>query len=427
MMRVLLDVSILGLGVLYREARGGAYRVAEHLVEDLHASGECHLSLCANHSSIALDGTLQFLRRHPALARVAVTGESRGLRAAVRRSLTGVYRRARTLLPPGDLPAVLRRVGEAVDRRVVTRGGSHSGTFHILHSLMHPLPPRGRDRMPQRFLTIYDIRHRRLPHLYNERSSAAGETALRSVDARDWVVTSSEASRADLIETGLVRPDQIFVIPLSADSRLFYPSSDPEALRVAKKRYGIGDAPYIFCVGGIDARKNTDVAVRAFSRVVREARLTDVQLVIAGVVDRRSPAGAAAQEASKAGARVVQTGFIEDEDLAVLYSGARAFVFPSLYEGFGLPPLEAMQCGTPVIVSNASSLPEVVGDAGILVPPDDADALARAMMELIRDDRLRDSRAAASILRARQFSRERTARAVLDAYRVALDSVPPAP
>jgi glycosyltransferase involved in cell wall biosynthesis len=116
--------------------------------------------------------------------------------------------------------------------------------------------------------------------------------------------------------------------------------------------------------------------------------------------------------------RITLAGYIPDADLAAVYGGALAFVYPSLYEGFGLPPLEAMQCAIPVITSNTSSLPEVVGDAGIMVDPTDRDRFCEGMLALYRDSTLRDSLAAKSVARAAQFTWERCARETVNAYRL---------
>ena len=118
--------------------------------------------------------------------------------------------------------------------------------------------------------------------------------------------------------------------------------------------------------------------------------------------------------------RIIITGYIPDEDLAALYSGALAFVYPSFYEGFGLPHLEAMQCGVPVITSNTCSLPEVVGDAGIMVDPTDADALCHSMLEIYNKSSLREAMSLKSIERAKQFSWEKCTQETLAAYKTAL-------
>jgi glycosyltransferase involved in cell wall biosynthesis len=122
-------------------------------------------------------------------------------------------------------------------------------------------------------------------------------------------------------------------------------------------------------------------------------------------------------------ARVVLTGFVPDADLAALYSGARAFVYPSLYEGFGLPVLEAMQCGTPVITSDTTSLPEIAGDAGLLVSPIDADALSEALIRIVTDDDLAADLGRRGQSRSALFSWDRTAEASIQAYHRMLERV----
>ena len=422
-MKVLLDISTLGLGTLHPEmARGGGFRADEHLVEELTASGECELAFCANHSSVAYDGVVEYLRTRPALASHPLLGSSHGARPVVRRGLTVAYGWARTIFPLGPLPRIVRTGGELIDRRIHRPVADTPAGADVFHSTQFALPPRPHRRSPQRFLTIYDLRYHRFPELYDARSVAIGHETLKSVGQRDWVITSSEASRAELVLFG-VQSQQIFVAPLAADRDLFYPSNDPDPLRRVRVRYGIGDAPYILSVNSIDIRKNMHQAIRAFARLVRQERLGDLQFVIAGAAGSGSSLMTTAlAEAADARARIVHTGFVEDADLAALYSGATAFVYPSLYEGFGLPPLEAMQCGTPVITSNTSSLPEVVGDAGIMVGADDLDALGQALLDLVTNSALRESLSEKSIARATQFSWQRTAAAVLAAYRAAVNA-----
>jgi glycosyltransferase involved in cell wall biosynthesis len=173
-------------------------------------------------------------------------------------------------------------------------------------------------------------------------------------------------------------------------------------------------------LNGLHPRKNVARAVLAFGRLVREERVADLSLVIAG--HPASPGGPAAAVARDPTLRerIVETGYVADEELAALYRSALAFVYPSLYEGFGLPALEAMQCGTPVITSNVSSLPEVVGDAGVLVDPHDTDALSAAMRALHRDPARRDALRQHGLARAAQFSWERSAASTIAAYRAAL-------
>jgi glycosyltransferase involved in cell wall biosynthesis len=156
-------------------------------------------------------------------------------------------------------------------------------------------------------------------------------------------------------------------------------------------------------------------------RVVLGERIDDLYLVLTGVqgwhFDQIFEEIANADEVRD---RIILTGFVPDGDLAPLYSGALAFVYLSLYEGFGLPPLEAMQCGTPVITSNTSSLPEVVGDAGIMIAPTDGDALCQALLDLYNDPALGQAMSRKSLERAKLFSWEKTVERTIDAYKLAL-------
>jgi glycosyltransferase involved in cell wall biosynthesis len=421
-MRVILDISAIGLGMLHPEGRGGAFRADEHLLEELAASGDCELLFCANHSSVTYDAAVAYLAGHPRLASHRVLGPPRqAARSWIRRGMTIAYRGVRRMFPAGEMPAALRAGGQLLDRSIHRPVTDSADGADVFHSTYFPLPPRPRGRSPQRFLTIYDLRYSRFPELYDARSIAVGQSILKSVGPRDWVITSSEASRRELVASGTVEPHQVFVVPLAADRNLFHPCTDPVELRRVRARHGIGEAPYILSLNSIDIRKNMHRAIAAFARLVRQERMGDLRFVIAGSPGSGSALMAEAlAEAADVRGRIIHAGLVEDRDLAALYSGAAAFLYPSFYEGFGLPPLEAMQCGTPVITSDASSLPEVVGDAGLTVPAEDVDAMSAALLRVLSDSALRSSLAEKSIARASGFSWQRTAAGVLAAYRASL-------
>jgi glycosyltransferase involved in cell wall biosynthesis len=205
---------------------------------------------------------------------------------------------------------------------------------------------------------------------------------------------------------------------LSGVNERFRPVADPAALRALRARYNLGDAPFVLAVGTVQPRKNYPLLVRAFRRV---ADRHPHRLVIAGGKGWMPEALLAEIDRQGLGDRVVLTGFVDDADLPALYSSADLHAFPSLYEGFGLPLLEAMACGTPVLSSNASSLPEVArgpngGDAAVLLPPDDETAWAQAMLKVIEDPAERDRLVAAGHEQARRFSWTRSARQLLALY-----------
>ncbi|MEW5930594.1 MAG: glycosyltransferase family 1 protein, partial [Gemmatimonadota bacterium] len=280
------------------------------------------------------------------------------------------------------------------------------------------LPPRPHGgRPPRRLVNIYDLAPVRLPHLYGADQRHLAEARLAGLQPGDRVITTSEASRRDLAELGGVDPERVFVVPLAADPRTFYPPADAGPAAALRQRLGIGGAPYLLALSASDLRKNVDAAVRAFTRAVRDGGARGLALVIAGPPPAGRAAREALAEAERAGARVALAGYVPDAELAALYGGALAFVYPSLYEGFGLPVLEAMQCGAPVIAGRAASVPEVVGDAGILVDPGDPDALGEAVLRVYRDAALRERLGALALRRAAGFSWERTTRETLAAYR----------
>jgi glycosyltransferase involved in cell wall biosynthesis len=164
-------------------------------------------------------------------------------------------------------------------------------------------------------------------------------------------------------------------------------------------------------------RKNIDLVVRAYRRLVEQQQLKDLSLILCGSsqIDR-SKLDQAIQDCGSLAKSIVSLGHVPDEDLAPLYGGALVFVYPSFCEGFGLPPLEAMQCGTPVIVANATSLPEVVGDAGILFDPADEDGLCGALMDLYRNETLRREMSRRSLARAGRFQWDRAVQETVAAY-----------
>lgn len=415
MMRVLLDISVLGLGHVFPEMRAGVFRVHEQLAEGLARSGECELFLCANYSSVAFAGCVEYLRSNSSLGALPLIGPRAGV-GRVGRLTRAVHRKIRPFFPGRVLPGLLRESARRVDRRLHPPISDAPAGVDLFHSLGARLPPpAGGGKSPRRLVNIYDLSPFRVPNLYGAQRYLA-EERLAGLRYDDWVITSSEATRRDLAELCRVDRGRVFVIPLAADPNTFHPRVDTSRAAALRKRFGIGDAPYLLALNAHELRKNMDAAVRAFGRAVRDGAV-DLALVIAGPPSAAAAIQNARAEAAARGARVILAGFVPDDDLAALYGGALAFVYPSLYEGFGLPALEAMQCGTPVIAGRVASLPEVVGDAGLLVDLNDPEALYRAMLELYRDAALRQRLSVLSLRRAAEFSWDRCTRQTLDAYR----------
>jgi len=280
----------------------------------------------------------------------------------------------------------------------------------------HVLPPI---RPRRSLVTVHDLGYRHFPQAHRPLDRLYLDLSTRwNAHAATRILADSEATKADLIGEYGTPASKITVVYPGRDESLRR-VDDPAAVSAVKSKYGIaGD--YVLYVGTLHPRKNLLRLIEAFSilnspisNLQSPISIPDLQLVIAGkkgwlydeIFDRVKSLGLAG--------RVILTGYVPDADLPALLSGARSFVFPSLHEGFGFPVLEAMSCGVPVICSNSSSLPEVAGDAALLIDPLDTTALAEALARLLADESLRVSLVARGYEQARRFSWERAARQVL--------------
>jgi len=196
-----------------------------------------------------------------------------------------------------------------------------------------------------------------------------------------------------------LKPEKVSVV-LNGIGNEFSPQSSEDVARV-KTRLALPTGPYVLYVGSLEPRKNLARLLQAWNQV--QARCPDLQLVIAGLNKGASQVFSAVH-IGRIPPRVMFTGYVEDVDLPALYSGAVVLVYPSLYEGFGLPPAEAMACGTPIITSDRTALPEVVGPAAVLIDPENSDSIAAAIHRVVNSDSLRAELRAEGLTRARRFN-----------------------
>jgi Glycosyltransferase len=262
-------------------------------------------------------------------------------------------------------------------------------------------------------LTLHDIIHESNPEFYpGGLRSLMSRLYPRSARKAAAVLTISEYSRQEIIKRYQIPEARVRVALLAADDS-FKPATDQAQVRRAARRYGI-NGKYILFVGRIEPRKNIPGLIEAFGMLTADGA-TGHTLVIAGMMDDLYRKFHTETTARFCG-RVVFTGKVEQEDLPSLYAGADLFVYPSFAEGFGLPPLEAMACGTPVIASNTTSLPEVVGEAGILIDPHDTTALAHAMQRVLADADLQRTLRTRGLEQSQKFSWDKTATVTAGIY-----------
>lgn len=265
-------------------------------------------------------------------------------------------------------------------------------------------------------VTVHDLwleRHPEYsPKLFGQGASSA--RTRRTAWLAKKVITVSAFSAGDIADRYGLPRERIAVVP-NGVSEAFHPLRDPAAFDKLRRRIGLPDGPFILFVGGADPRKNHRTLVRAFAQRIKE--LNEYRLVLAGDAVHRF--GSMAKTIAQCGleGRAVCPGRLPIEDMIRLYSHADLFVFPSLYEGFGMPVLEAMACGVPVITSNRTALPEVAGDAALLVDPENDEELGEAMIRVLYDASLRESLCKKGFERAKQFTWERAAKQTLDVYK----------
>jgi glycosyltransferase involved in cell wall biosynthesis len=256
-------------------------------------------------------------------------------------------------------------------------------------------------------VTIHDCIHLMFPqYLPNRLAYAYARAQMWSAARRsDCILTVSEASKRDILHLFNVPPEKIVVVYNAIDSHFAITPSEDAVTRV-RERYQL-DHKFVLYVGNIKPHKNLVRLIEAFDEL-RQGDLEDLKLLIIGDQISRLPALRRAVHRHKLHKQVRFLGYVGDDQLAILYRLASVFVFPSLYEGFGLPPLEAMASGTPVVTSNVSSLPEVVGDAAVLVNPYDVDAIVDGLRRVLTDPVLAADMSRKGIERAREFSWERS-------------------
>lgn len=294
-----------------------------------------------------------------------------------------------------------------------------TGRLDLFHSPDFVLPPLGR---APAILTVHDLSFLRVPQFFVPGFRDYLEGAVsRAVARAQHILADSESTRRDLLELMAVEPERVSVVYPGVESR-FRPVTDQEMLDRVRARYDL-PGRYVLGLSTLQPRKNFDGLIEAFRRLLAGGPgFEDLHLVISGgkgwmyqdIELRVRRAGLAE--------RVHFPGFVADADLPALYTLASVFAFPSWYEGFGIPVLEAMACGTPVVAADNSSLPEAVGDAGLMVGAADLDGLARALARLLTGEAQREQLVHAGFVQARRFTWEASAQNLLKYYRLAAGS-----
>jgi len=296
--------------------------------------------------------------------------------------------------------------------RPTLRWRARRDRIDVFHGPNYRLPARG---LHGSIVSIYDLSVARLPQLFRKAIGRRRDfvKSKRVAQTADRVITISQHSARDIIDLYEVPKERIAVIHCGVGDE-FFPETDLTLIRKVKKQYDLENREYILYVGGSDPRKNAVTLLKAYSGLSEIHPQT--ALVLVGSMQRRSEEIYKVIRSNGLERHVMVVGDVTQEALRVLYSQASLFVFPSLYEGFGMPVLEAMACGAPVIASNTSSIPEMSGDAAIFIEPTDVDALAASIRRVLKDREPREAMRSNGFARVKLFSWETAARRTLEVY-----------
>ena len=435
-MKVLYDISLLGLAHIHPNFRTGLHRVIQTVAERLVNKPEIELIFSSSYDI----NSLAYLGTNPKLSHIPF---SLPAHLHTIKKIDELTKKRHTLIDKVDADKgknLIKKLSRKMQIRYVwlqekiynLHNPGNDGDLinpkdlqqaDIYHSPYYGIPEQVRRAKKKNvFITSYDLIPVLGAQYVTPGQTAWFENLLASITPETWALCISRDCRDDLLNYlgNRINPDRVKVTELAASDN-FYPSTNKENNKEIRKKYGIPDGQYMLSLCSLEPRKNIDGVIKAFTKIVQQESIPDLNLVLVGPQAWGLDKMFQALEASKAlKNRIILPGFVADEDLAALYSEALVFVYPSFYEGFGLPPLEAMQCGTPAITSNTTSLPEVVGDAGIMIPPTDLDALCDAMLSIYKSPSLRENLSKRSLERAKKFSWEKCLQQIVDAYKLSL-------
>jgi glycosyltransferase involved in cell wall biosynthesis len=289
-----------------------------------------------------------------------------------------------------------------------------SGPVDVYHSPDFVMPPL---RHARGILTVHDLAFLMRPECADARLRAYLEEVVpRSVRRADFIIADSENTRNDLVVLLGVQPGSIAVVPGGVEER-FTPVVDADRLQRARRHVGAGDAPFILAIGVLEPRKNLNRLMDAFAALKQRSGVpANLKLVLAGGKGWLFDGIFEHHAESPVRDDILMPGFVPDEMLPAIYSAAEVLAFPSLYEGFGLPILEAMACGTPVVASRASCLPEVAEGAALMVEPTNVDGLSTALEQLLTDPEQRARLIDQGRRRAGKYTWRAAAERLLEVY-----------
>lgn len=417
-LNLIFDTLIFGQAARSPLARGGIYRYASQLLQALHDQANITLKTYCPEPLLA------------SLAEVELKRLDLGANPLALALTTSVLTRS--------LPPLLIRLAKPLRRSYARLPGARAASqqrfdtllkscdkeLTLFHTPFQAVPSaiRRHDALPV-VVTVHDMIPMIMPELFTRETVRHFHGLVDGLCRSDQVICVSESTKRDFLHfTHTVPAEHVHVTPLAASPEL-QPVTDPHLLSCARERFGLKpNDRVILSLCTLEPRKNLATLLTAFETLQRHSSLDSIKLLLAGSVGWKSAPLLDRLRESSASSNILLLGHVTEEELPVLYSLAEVFVYPSLYEGFGLPPLEAMSCGTPVIVGNTSSIPEVTGEAGLTIDPQSPVELTTALERVLASESLRRQLAQQCEVQAKKFSWARTAHLTRGVYDIALAS-----
>lgn len=433
-MKLIFDVSVLAWSVRSNKAKTGIFRVIENLLFQFINDPEIDLYLTSIHGNITdLKVYLKNQNINLPKNQLLIPDSSNRFKDTLFQIYLLIYKQLDLKKFP-KLSSILLLFYKLFSYPFLLLFGLSSYLYPIpndflsnqfvFHSTFLPIPKYIQNSKISKVITIYDLISIKYPEFFIGNKDDVVWKLIRDLTRDTNIITISEHSKVDLLESDLGLSDkQITVTPLAA-SHFFYQIESRDLLVKELKQYNLSDGDYVLSVATLEPRKNLKSIIRAFLSLPSLKTNPNLKLVLLG----GKGWGENLEEISKEfpdsfQEKVIFLGFVPDEKLSFIYSGAKFFVYLSFYEGFGLPPLEAMQCGLPILVSNVSSLPEVVGDAGLYTDPYNLNSIVTNMEKMLGDSELRKVLSLKALSRSKTFSWKHTASLTKTAYRKFNESI----
>ncbi|MCG6142081.1 glycosyltransferase family 4 protein [Leptospira mtsangambouensis] len=427
-MKLIFDVSVLAWSVRSNKAKTGIFRVIENLLFQFLNDQDIDLYLSSIHGNF--NDLKEYLKNNKInlpSTHLFVPQSSNRFKDKLFQTYLWIYQLLDRKNSPRFFSTFFVFLYICLSHPVLVLFGLYRYLYPIpkdylsrqfvFHSTFLPIPKYIQNSKARKVITIYDLISIKYPEFFVGNKDDVVWKLIRNLTPDTNIITISEHSKADLLDSNLGLSDQqITVTPLAASS-CFYRVDSQTKLENDLSQFGLNYGDYVLSVSTLEPRKNLKSTIRAFLQLPSLKKNPKLKLVLLGGRGwGDSLEEIAGEYPGIFQERIVFLGFVPDEKLASIYSGAKFFVYLSFYEGFGLPPLEAMQCGLPVLVSNVSSLPEVVGDSGLYADPYDLSSIVTAMEKMIGGNEFRFSLSLRALERAKNFSWEETARLTKKAY-----------